>query len=272
MRERNYGSNVGENGAGVRQMKQKILIIDDEEHIRRMMRLALESAGYEVGEARNGFEGVRRYGDGWDCVVLDQRMAGMDGLEALREIRKMDRNAIVVMATAYASIELAVDAMKIGASDFVRKPLTPDTLRNAIAAAIAKRHATGENRLLATSTKRSLIETVTMNGFTILDSDKDEWQPPEQRRFLVLDPTGLSHEVVVKIEEEVLRYVERMTRKALPPESSFWTSQARRLLSDYLWEKGEVPAMKFLTLNGISRDDLAVAETWGVEKAQSSRS
>jgi FixJ family two-component response regulator len=251
-------------------MKQKILIIDDEEHIRRMMRLALESVGYEIGEARNGFDGVRLFADGWDCVVLDQRMAGMDGLETLREIKKMDRNASVVMATAYASIELAVDAMKIGATDFVRKPLTPETLRNSVSAAIARRNASGDQESFTVAApQRPLIETVTMNGFTILDSDKDEWRPPGQRRFRVLDPTGLSHEVVVKIEEEVVSYVERMIRRALPSESSFWTSQARRLLSNYLWEKGEVPAMKFLTLSAISRDDLAVAEHWQVENTQS---
>jgi DNA-binding response OmpR family regulator len=241
-------------------MKKKILIIDDEEHIRRMMRLALESAGYEVGEARNGFEGLRLYGEGWDCVVLDQRMAGMDGLETLSEIRKMDRNASVVMATAYASIELAVDAMKIGATDFVRKPLTPETLRNSVSAAVAKRNTTREEPAFTVTPER-LIETMTMNGFTIVDSN-DEWRPVEQRRFRVLDPTGSTHEVVVKIDEEVVGYVERMIRKALPAESSFWTSQARRLLSDYLWENGEVPAMKFLTLSEISRDDLALAERW----------
>jgi len=101
-------------------MKKRILIIDDETHVRRMMRLALETAGeaagYEVAEAANGFEGVELYGNGtaWDGVVLDQRMAGIDGLETLHQLKSRDANARVVMATAYASIELAVDAMKLG--------------------------------------------------------------------------------------------------------------------------------------------------------------
>jgi DNA-binding NtrC family response regulator len=72
----------------------------------------------------------KSFGDGstWDAVLLDQRMPGMDGLETLRQINTRDANARVIMATAYASIELAVDAMKLGATDFVRKPMTPEIL------------------------------------------------------------------------------------------------------------------------------------------------
>src|SRR5690348_4274498 len=80
-------------------MKKRILIIDDEEHIRRMMRLTLEAAGYQVEEASNGNDGVRLYGDGssWSMVVLDQRMPGMDGLETLRELKRQNAEARVVM-------------------------------------------------------------------------------------------------------------------------------------------------------------------------------
>src|SRR6266436_8679599 len=121
-------------------MSKRILIIDDEENIRRVTRLTLQAAGYEVGEAGDGERGLEAFGDGsgWDAVLLDQRMPGMDGLETLRQINERDATARVIMATAYASIELAVDAMKLGATDFVRKPMTPETLRNAVAAALTK--------------------------------------------------------------------------------------------------------------------------------------
>src|SRR4030095_6771098 len=121
-------------------MSQRILIIDDEEHIRRVIRITLEAAGYVVGEAGDGNEGLRVFGDGsaWDAVILDQRMPGIDGLEVLRRMKERTRGAKVIMATAYASIEIAVDAMKLGASDFVRKPMTPEMLRNAVAAALDK--------------------------------------------------------------------------------------------------------------------------------------
>jgi DNA-binding NtrC family response regulator len=121
-------------------MSTRILIIDDEAHIRRMMRLTLETAGYEVGEAGDGLQGLETFGDGttWDAVLLDQRMPGMDGLETLRRLKERDPEARIIMVTAFASIELAVEAMKLGATDFVRKPMTPEILRNTVAAALDK--------------------------------------------------------------------------------------------------------------------------------------
>ena len=121
----------------------KLLIIDDEPHIRQMMRLTLEAAGYQVDEATDGQAGLDRFGDGgaYDAVLLDQRMPGLDGLETLQQIKKRAPDACVVMVTAYASIELAVDAMRLGATDFLRKPMTPETLRSATAAAVAGKPA-----------------------------------------------------------------------------------------------------------------------------------
>ena len=253
-------------------MNKRILIIDDEEHIRRMMRLTLEAAGHAVGEAQDGPEGLKLYADGsaWDGVVLDQRMPGMDGLETLRRIKAISPRARVVMATAYASIELAVDAMKLGASDFVRKPMTPETLRNALAAALTKQiQEPAASEQLASPTRETpspaTIETITMNGFSILDPDKDEGQLPDQRQFTVVSPGGTHHEVLVQIDEEAVGYVERLTRRRLPPESSFWTGQARRLLGDYLWNEGDVPRSRKLALKQISRDELLIAERWAEE-------
>src|SRR5216684_3121179 len=184
-------------------MNKRILIIDDEEHIRRMMRLTLEAAGHTVGEAHDGPEGLKLYGDGsaWDGVVLDQRMPGMDGLETLRRLKASNPRARIVMATAYASIELAVDAMKLGASDFVRKPMIPETLRNAVAAALTKRQEPPASEQPAPLTQETpsppIIETITMNGFSILDLDKKDQQLADQRRFTVVSPAGMRHEVLV---------------------------------------------------------------------------
>jgi len=250
-------------------MNERILIIDDEDHIRRMMRITLESAGYSVGEANDGYEGLELFGQGsnWDAVVLDQRMPGIEGLEVLQRLKHADSEVRVIMATAYASIELAVDAMKLGASDFVRKPMTPEVLRNAVSAALQKQKAKRSDARpeigLATApvTARP-VETITMNGFSILDPEVDEWRVPEQRRFTVVSPSGTRHDILVQIDEAVLGYVERITRRRLSAESSFWTEQARRLLADYLWNEGEVPPTRKLTLSEIGRDKLLIAERW----------
>ena len=247
-------------------MTQRILIIDDEENIRRVTRLTLQAAGYEVGEASDGERGLEALGDGssWDAVLLDQRMPGMDGLETLRHINERNASTRVIMATAYASIELAVDAMKLGATDFVRKPMTPEILRNAVAAALLKQPRVSE--ATATSPKEDSapapqIQIITMNGFTILESE-DVQQEPNERRFTVKSPNGGEHEVLVQIDDEAIAYVERMTRRELPPENSFWSSQAQRLLSDYLWKEGKVPPTRRLVVKDVDRDDLPIAARW----------
>jgi len=246
-------------------MPKHVLVIDDEENIRRVTRLTLQAAGYEVGEASDGEKGLKVFGDGstWDAVLLDQRMPGMDGLETLRHINARDENARVIMTTAYASIELAVDAMKLGATDFVRKPMTPEILRNALTAALAKGPRNQQKAAEPTpgTATGPLIQIITMNGFTILDSEHVSHSPNE-RRFIVKSPVGTEHEVLVVIDDEAVGYVERMTKRTLPPENSFWTGQAERLLSDYLWKEGKVPPTRKLSLRDVDRDELPMAARW----------
>lgn len=245
---------------------KRILVIDDEENIRRVTRLTLEAAGYEVGEAGDGEKGLELFGDGsgWDVVLLDQRMPGMGGLEVLRLIKGRAPGARVIMVTAYASIELAVEAMKLGSSDFVRKPMTPEIVRNAVAAAISKQPRVAAAARAPAPQEVSaepLIQTITMNGFTILEP---EGQPevPGERRFTVKSPGGGEQEVLVRIDEEAVGYVERMTRRRLPAESSFWTIQAQRILSDYLWTEGKVPPTGRLAVKDVDRDELPMAARW----------
>ena len=241
-------------------MKERILIIDDEQHIRTMMRLTLETAGYEVAEAQDGPEGLSLYGDGsdWSAVVLDQRMPGMDGLETLHKLKTQNENVRVVMATAYASIELAVDAMKLGATDFVRKPMTPEVLRNAVTAALTKPTVSPAKG----PRPQPLIQTVTMNGYTIVDDDQTPPIEVHQRRFIVLSPEGQKHDVLVEIDTEAIGYVERMIGRRLPGDSSFWTSEARRLLSDSLWNERKVPPTRRLVLKNLDPDKVPVAARW----------
>jgi DNA-binding NtrC family response regulator len=246
-------------------MSPRILIVDDEENIRRVTCLTLLAAGYEVGEAADGERGLEAFGNGstWDAVLLDQRMPRMDGLETLRKIKERQPNARVIMSTAYASIELAVDAMKLGATDFVRKPMTPEILRNAMTAALAKEWPLSGATAPASQTEAGelSIQVITMNGFTILKSEGAK-QEPNERRFLITSPSGSEHEVLVQIDEEAVGYVERMTRKRLPAKNSFWTSQAERLLADYLWREGNIPPTRKLTITDVDRDELPVAARW----------
>ena len=118
-------------------MSRRILIIDDEQGIRAALTQLLEFEGYEVRGAPNGSDGIAEY-KRWrpQLVFLDVKMAGIDGLEALRRLRDLDPAAVVVMISGHATIQTAVEATQLGAYDILEKPLDTDrilvTLRNAL--------------------------------------------------------------------------------------------------------------------------------------------
>ena len=104
-----------------------------------------------------------------------------------------------------------------------------------------------------------------MNGFTIVDDDETPTLNELERRFVVITPEGIRHDVLVQIELEAIEYVERMTARRLAAGSSFWTAEARHLLSDFLWNERGVPPMRRLVLKSLDPDKLPVAARWNGE-------
>ena len=122
-------------------MKSCILIVDDEPNVRLNYRVALETEGFEVREASSGGAALRELaGKDFDLAILDMRMPEMDGLELLESMRERNIQTPVVIITAYGDIPHAVRAMKLGAIDFLEKPLTPEVLRSTVGE-ILGRHA-----------------------------------------------------------------------------------------------------------------------------------
>jgi DNA-binding response OmpR family regulator len=243
----------------------RLLVIDDEAHIRQMMRLTLESAGYQVDDAADGQAGLDRFRDGseYDAVVLDQKMPGLDGLSTLRKIKERAPDACVLMVTAFASIELAVDAMRLGATDFLRKPMTPETLRGAVAAAIAGKSSRPPSRHAASRPSGPLeIAVLTMNGFQILRSPGAAPSPSQHVFRLKHVGDNAEFNVTVAIDPEAVERVARLTHRRLEPGGTFWRLQAERLLSAYIWSEGKGPADGQLVVRDVSRDDLDVAARW----------
>jgi DNA-binding response OmpR family regulator len=240
----------------------KLLIIDDEPHIRHMMRLTLEPAGYEVDEAADGQSGLDMFRNGgdYDAVILDQKMPGLTGLETLQRLRDRAPDARVLMVTAFASIELAVDAMRLGATDFLRKPMTPETLRGAVAGAIGSRPPARPPR----RDSPPEIVTVTLNGFQILRPKQPApAASPSEHQFQVkhfADNTEFT--VTVAVDAEAVERVARLTHRRLEPGNAFWRLQAERLLSAYLWTEGKRPPDDRLNVQDVSREDLEVAARW----------
>ena len=118
-------------------MSRRILIVDDEQGVRAALGQLLEYEGYEVRAVTSAADGLKEY-EKWrpQLVFLDVKMAGMDGLEALRRIRQLDPRATVVMISGHATIQTAVEATQLGAYDILEKPLDTDRilvlLRNAL--------------------------------------------------------------------------------------------------------------------------------------------
>ena len=182
----------------------------------------------------------------------------MEGTDVLRRLKVLAPSARVVMMTAFASLELAVDAMKLGATNFLRKPMTPEVVRNSVAAAL-KKVSEPKTAVEAPTGPREQgpLRAVTMNGFTILrESDIAGALPhrSNERWFLVRKPNGQEQEVVVEISTEAFKEAEEVTGHAVI-EKAFWTSQAETFLSDFIWNDGNVPGGR-LILKGADRDVL----------------
>ncbi len=108
----------------------KILVVDDERNIVRTLTLSLESDGHEVAVADHGAAALRLAKDGaFDLAFLDLRLGGEDGLEVLARLLTVDPGLAIVLITAHASIPTAVEAMRLGAADYVPKPFTPGQIR-----------------------------------------------------------------------------------------------------------------------------------------------
>ena len=128
-------------------MKPHILVVDDEEKLRRVIELQLIAAGFEVDKAASAEEGLK-LAERADLVLTDLKLPGMNGLELLGAIRRQNMHAPVIVMTAFGTIEVAVQAMKAGAVDFLLKPFSLDHLMAVVQKALEVRALRDENRKL----------------------------------------------------------------------------------------------------------------------------
>jgi DNA-binding response OmpR family regulator len=232
-------------------MPSRLLFVDDEPHIRTVMRLALEDAGYEVSEAGSGEEALEQFRESApEVILLDERMPGIDGLETLTRVRARNADVAVIMVTAYASIELAVEAMKLGATDFVRKPMSPDTLRAAVDAALRKAH--GEWPALPPATA-SPLEIGVLNGFRVVHQ-ADGPSPIEHYFDVERREPALARRVVVRFADAIVEAASAEAGRALRGETAFWREQGALALARYVWTHAEPPPDDQLVVSELTRD------------------
>ena len=113
--------------------KQSVLIVDDEKNIRLTLSQALGTSGWGIDTAANGEEALAQLKEKeYGLILLDLKMPGMDGMELLRRVSEMRPDIRIIMITAYGTVELAVEAMKLGAADFIQKPFAPEEIRELV--------------------------------------------------------------------------------------------------------------------------------------------
>jgi DNA-binding NtrC family response regulator len=125
------------------------LIVDDEDIVRQSLAGWFGEEGYVTDVAQSGKEALEKLASArWDIFLLDIRMPGMDGLELQRRIKESHPESTIIIMTAYASVETAVEAMKQGAYDYIVKPFDPDDLEHIIRNAIERKRLVAENAQL----------------------------------------------------------------------------------------------------------------------------
>jgi len=191
-------------------MKSRILVIDDEAAIRDSMRMILEYEGYEFVGASGGQEGlglIER--EGPDLVFLDIKMPGLDGLEVLPRIRAIDESLPVVMISGHATVSTAVEATKLGAFDFIEKPLASERVLVTIRNALDRSRLADENRSLkrVIEVRHQLVgESTGLKRVT----DAIRRAAPTNATVLITGESGVGKELVARaVHRNSLRHRER---------------------------------------------------------------
>ncbi len=196
--------------------KNAILVVDDEKNIRLTLSQSLEPLGLPVQTAVNGEEALQKLGEGlFGLVFLDLKMPGIEGMDVLRRIKDDWPRVRVIIITAHGTIESAVEAMKLGAADFVQKPFSPGEIRDLVRLVLerealdeattvdfrawielAKRHITDRNFAAARETVQKAIavepgQPEAYNLMGALLEIKGDWVEAQKfyRAALDIDPT-----------------------------------------------------------------------------------
>ncbi len=178
-----------------------ILLVDDDEAHRNMLRMMLGSWGYKVHEADDGDSAIAAvHANSFDAVLTDVRMARVDGIEALRAILEYNPALPVILMTAYSSVETAVEALRLGAYDYLIKPLEFDVLKHSLAKAIEHSRLCVENREL----RRQLSESSAVPGILGRSKVMEDMQQmiltvaPAEATVLINGESGTGKELVAR--------------------------------------------------------------------------
>ena len=181
-----------------------ILIIDDERNIRLTLRMVLEGEDYDVADVGSAEEGLRLISrEPPDAVLLDVNLPGMDGLECLKKLHEIDAELPVVMISGHASIQDAVEATRIGAHDFLEKPLSRERVLVTVANALKTRQKNTELRDLKAKVERPWAGGLVGNTPVMQKlRERIEKVAPTRGRVLITGESGTGKELIARAVHE----------------------------------------------------------------------
>ncbi|MGZ6971955.1 MAG: sigma-54-dependent transcriptional regulator, partial [Thermoanaerobaculia bacterium] len=179
----------------------RILLIDDEEIVRESLSGWLEKDGYTIGTAPDGLLGLKAMDEEpWSILLVDLKMPGIDGLEVLRRVKAKSPETAVVLMTAYATVDTAVNAMKLGAFDYIVKPFDPEEVSLMVEKIVAQQALVRENVILRKALKREyefhdlVTKSAAMQG--TLELARTAAQSPST--ILILGESGTGKELLAR--------------------------------------------------------------------------
>jgi DNA-binding response OmpR family regulator len=187
----------------------RLLVVDDEANIRAGLRDLLSLKGYHVEEAGSGYEALALLENtSYDLMMLDMLMPGMDGVEVMRRARKMHPNLPIIVLTAHASLESAIAAVKLDATDYLLKPFDVENLIATVSRAVRKHTERQRRRHLLDMMGKALNTLRETEGPTISLSPTPS-PPTSPKRFLRAGPITLDRQRrLVTVQDEPARRAE----------------------------------------------------------------
>ncbi|MBE3071388.1 MAG: sigma-54-dependent Fis family transcriptional regulator [Acidobacteria bacterium] len=181
--------------------RTRILVVDDEEIVRESLSAWLEKDGYTIATAPDGETAIERVkNERWSILLVDLKMPGIDGLRVLEEAKKIQPDAIAVIMTAYATVDTAVAAMKIGAYDYLVKPFDPEELSLMIQKIVGQQALLRENILLRKVLKREyhFRDLVSKSPAMQAIFDLAKTAARSQSTILILGESGTGKELLAR--------------------------------------------------------------------------
>lgn len=176
-----------------------ILAVDDEPNMRRLLEISLRQAGYRALVAEDGKQALHLINtQNVDCVVSDLHMPGMNGLALLGQIRQVSERLPFIMVTAQGEVQTAVEAMKLGASDYIQRPFELETLELAISKALTNNRIVLENTFLKADQQPAENGLIGQSKAMLVLKQMIQQVAPEKATVLITGETGTGKELIAK--------------------------------------------------------------------------